>query len=69
MRRADRIVQPLALGFWGRVWTLIAWCETREDFRMFRVDRISAIGSKGRFRPDPTKSLKTYLARKADRIG
>jgi predicted DNA-binding transcriptional regulator YafY len=36
----DRTVQPLALFFWGTVWTLVAWCELRSDFRSFRLDRI-----------------------------
>ena len=25
---SERVVQPLALAFWGGVWTLPAWCET-----------------------------------------
>ena len=32
---------PLGLFFWGSVWTLGAWCELRQAFRSFRVDRIS----------------------------
>jgi predicted DNA-binding transcriptional regulator YafY len=36
----DRIVRPLALAFWSGVWTLSAWCEQRDDFRTFRLDRI-----------------------------
>ncbi len=36
-----RTVRPLGLWFWGKVWTLVAWCELREDFRMFRLDRIT----------------------------
>ena len=35
-----RVVRPLGLYFWGGVWTLVAWCELRDDFRMFRVDRM-----------------------------
>lgn len=35
-----RTVRPLALAFWSGVWTLAAWCETRCDFRNFRIDRI-----------------------------
>ena len=31
---------PLGLYFWGSVWTLGAWCELRQDFRNFRLDRI-----------------------------
>jgi predicted DNA-binding transcriptional regulator YafY len=35
-----RTVWPLGLFYWGAVWTLLAWCETRNDFRNFRLDRI-----------------------------
>jgi predicted DNA-binding transcriptional regulator YafY len=38
-----RVLQPLGLYFWGAIWTLAAWCELREDFRNFRVDRMSEI--------------------------
>ena len=44
----DRIVRPLALAFWSGVWTLAAWCETREDFRTFRLDRIEQAEDAGR---------------------
>ena len=57
----DRIVRPLGLGFWGKVWTLLAWCETREDFRMFRLDRITTATPEGTFRPDARKSLAAFL--------
>jgi predicted DNA-binding transcriptional regulator YafY len=39
-----RSVRPLALAFWSGVWTLAAWCELREDFRSFRIDRMEQIG-------------------------
>jgi predicted DNA-binding transcriptional regulator YafY len=42
-RAEDRSVRPLALAFWSGVWTLAAWCETRDDFRNFRIDRIDAL--------------------------
>lgn len=38
---SQRTARPLALYFWGGVWTLVAWCELRNDFRSFRVDRIT----------------------------
>ncbi|UWR54033.1 YafY family transcriptional regulator [Phaeobacter inhibens] len=38
----ERVIRPLHMEYWGRVWTLTAWCETREDFRVFRVDLIEA---------------------------
>jgi len=39
----ERRVRPLALAFWGDVWTMAAWCEKREDFRMFRLDRMRQV--------------------------
>jgi predicted DNA-binding transcriptional regulator YafY len=39
-KRTIRNIRPLALHFWGSVWTLAAWCELRVDFRSFRLDRI-----------------------------
>jgi predicted DNA-binding transcriptional regulator YafY len=38
-----RTVRPLALTFWSGVWTLAAWCELRNDFRIFRIDRIQQL--------------------------
>jgi predicted DNA-binding transcriptional regulator YafY len=37
----QRKVHPLGLFFWGNSWSLAAWCELRNDFRNFRLDRIS----------------------------
>ena len=37
---SNRTVWPLSLYFWGEHWTLGAWCELREDFRSFRIDRM-----------------------------
>jgi len=42
-RAEARSVRPLALVFWSGVWTLVAWCEMRNDFRNFRVDRIEKL--------------------------
>ncbi|HKW37909.1 MAG TPA: YafY family protein [Burkholderiales bacterium] len=49
---SERDVWPLALYFWGGTWTLAAWCETREDFRNFRVDRIAGLRALERRYPD-----------------
>ena len=38
----DRIVWPIALGFFEATEVLAGWCETRRDFRHFRLDRIVA---------------------------
>jgi len=36
----QRTIWPLGLFFWGAVWTIGAWCELRQSFRIFRLDRI-----------------------------
>ncbi len=60
----QRIVQPLALYFWGSQWTLLAWCELRADFRSFRLDRTESVESTGdRFTPEPGRRIENFLAR------
>ena len=38
----ERVVWPVALGFFEAAEVLAAWCEMRQDFRHFRLDRIAA---------------------------
>ena len=58
-----RIVRPLGIFFWGKTWTLAAWCELREDFRNFRLDRVSqATILELRFEEEPGKTLRDLLA-------
>lgn len=38
-----RVVRPLRLDYWGRVWTLSCWCETSEGFAVLRVDRMEEV--------------------------
>ena len=40
-RPSRRIVWPIALAFFERVRILVAWCELRDGFRHFRLDRMS----------------------------
>ena len=40
---SDRIIWPLGLFFWGSLWTIGAWCELRQAFRIFRLDRIKQL--------------------------
>jgi predicted DNA-binding transcriptional regulator YafY len=37
---SQRLIWPLALGFFEEVHVVVAWCELRLDFRHFRTDRI-----------------------------
>ncbi|MEM1286133.1 MAG: YafY family protein [Pseudomonadota bacterium] len=55
---SQRTIRPLGLYFWGKVWTLLAWCELRDDFRGFRVDRIiNPLVDGTRFKPERGKQL------------
>ena len=58
----ERTIRPLGLYFWGRVWTLAAWCELRSAFRSFRLDRIEASTLGEPFPADPATSLEAFLA-------
>jgi predicted DNA-binding transcriptional regulator YafY len=57
-----RMVHPLGCFFWGKVWTLAAWCESRQDFRSFRLDRMQKVKSANvSFRAEPGKGLADFL--------
>lgn len=59
-----RTVRPLGCFYWGKVWTLSAWCELREDFRGFRVDRMHAVDAlPERFADEAGKTLSDLLRR------
>ncbi|MGR3541612.1 MAG: helix-turn-helix transcriptional regulator [Hasllibacter sp.] len=66
-RETRREAGPLALVFWGRVWTLIAWCALRGDFRMFRVDRMRDAEATGPFPFAPGRTLADFYASEACR--
>ena len=56
-----RVVRPLHMEYWGRVWTMTAWCEWRAAFRVFRVDLItSAEALPELFVDEPGKTLADY---------
>lgn len=61
---SQREIKPLGMFFWGNVWTLSAWCELRQTFRTFRLDRIQSIQVLERkFEEEPGQSLQDCLAR------
>lgn len=58
-----RTVRPLGLFYWGQTWSLGAWCELRQNFRNFRLDRMGEPRLlKRTFAPEPGKTLDDYLA-------
>lgn len=60
--RSSRKVLPLGLFYWGKVWTLVAWCELRDQFRHFRLDRMSNLAMLDEsFKIAQGKSLQDFL--------
>ncbi|MCE8513693.1 YafY family transcriptional regulator [Ruegeria pomeroyi] len=57
----ERTIRPLHMEYWGRVWTLTAWCELRAGFRVFRIDLIETLSPLPElFRDEPGKTLADY---------
>ena len=57
-KASERTVRPLGCFYWGKVWTLAAWCEHRSDFRSFRIDRVTYVRRLDeRFRDEPGRTL------------
>ncbi|MBA2650350.1 MAG: YafY family transcriptional regulator [Legionella sp.] len=54
---SDRIIWPLALGFFEEVHVVVAWCELRSDFRHFRTDRIVTLTQLEARYPKPRQTL------------
>ncbi|TNJ42738.1 YafY family protein [Phaeobacter sp. B1627] len=58
-----RVIRPLHMEYWGRVWMLTAWCELRQEFRVFRVDLIEeAQALPELFVDEPGKRLQDYAS-------
>jgi predicted DNA-binding transcriptional regulator YafY len=63
-RASKRTIDPLALNFWGTTWSVAAWCESREDFRVFRLDRIRSLQMAAeKFDEVPGRTLEDFLRR------
>lgn len=59
---SERTIRPLGLFFWGKVWTLASWCELRQSYRSFRVDRIAEVTvSEVTFNEDDRISFDDFL--------
>lgn len=58
----ERTIRPLALISFSPIWLLAGWCEMRQNFRNFRLDRISDFSvSPQRFQDEKGKALSDYL--------
>lgn len=64
---SERTMHPLALFYWGSAWTLAAWCELRDDFRNFRLDRISRLSVLDEiFQPEAAQTLEDFYRHMAE---
>lgn len=64
-KQTQRRIRPLCLVFIAPVWLVAAWCETRGDFREFRVDRIQRLEiTDERFRDEAGKTLNDLQERR-----
>ncbi|MCW8877563.1 MAG: YafY family transcriptional regulator [Kangiellaceae bacterium] len=60
---STRELWPLGMYYWGKVWTLVAWCGLRKAFRAFRVDRLQKITPTGEhYKEVDGRSLDDYVA-------
>ena len=57
----ERTIRPLGIFFWGRTWTLAAWCELRTDFRNFRLDRVTTVAVADTFADEAGRTLRDML--------
>jgi len=65
--KSERVVWPLGLFFWGKVWTMVAWCENRNDFRQFRLDRIECYEAQdSQFDLEDEQTLNYFLSKVCD---
>lgn len=63
--RTPRVIRPLKLDYWGRVWTVTAWCEHEADFVDLRVDRIESLAALPQlFVEEQGKTLMDLMERK-----
>lgn len=65
---STRFARPLGLTVFDSVWLLTVWCETAEDFRHLRVDRISDVRVTGQqFRDERGRRFSDCLEREGQK--
>jgi len=69
-RASERTVWPFLVGYAEGVRALMAWCELRGDFRIFRTDRIAGVTFLDERYPERRATLRRrWLAAMAERTG
>jgi predicted DNA-binding transcriptional regulator YafY len=66
---STRIARPLGLTVFDETWLFTIWCETAENFRHLRLDRIQSVEPlERRFRPEKGKRFEDALAIERQRL-
>lgn len=59
---SERVVRPLIMAFYGTNWMIAAWCEKRDGFRVFRLDRMTdLVIMDDRFQAELGKTAEDFL--------
>ncbi len=63
-RESERAIWPLAVLYGADAWSVVGWCELRNGFRSFRLDRIRAMRDARRTYPvQPGRRLQDFFDR------
>ncbi|MDB5024005.1 MAG: YafY family transcriptional regulator [Mucilaginibacter sp.] len=64
-QKSERCIEPVGVFYQDHYWHLIAWCRLREDYRDFRLDRISGISLSSEQFESQHPNLKDFISRSA----
>jgi predicted DNA-binding transcriptional regulator YafY len=64
-QKSERCIEPVGVFYQDNYWHLIAWCRLREDYRNFRLDRISGISLSTEQFSSQHPNLKEFISRSA----
>ena len=56
-KNSARTIWPIFIAYFDHVRVIVSWCETRQDFRHFRTDRIRSLSVEGQRYPEGRASL------------
>jgi predicted DNA-binding transcriptional regulator YafY len=64
-QKSERCIEPVGVFYQDNYWHLIAWCRLREDYRDFRLDRISGISLDSEQFSAQHPNLREFISRSA----
>ncbi|MBU2894519.1 YafY family transcriptional regulator [Colwellia sp. D2M02] len=68
--QSKRNIWPLGLIYWGKTWTIVAWCTKRNDYRLFRLDRINSLTvTDSQFTTTDNINLQHYIRIQTEKYG